>query len=369
MKVLKIAGIVVGVVVLAFAGLATYAYFKYFNVEGDYVANFIVQNPGKSALYWVRNDTTVVAHNPDQKMPLASTVKIIIAIEFSQQVSSGKIRPDAPVPLSEISRFYIADTDGGAHPAWLKHLQENKLAQNGQVPLLEVARGMIRFSSNANTEYLMWRLGLPAINANLSALGLSRHDSLYPFISALYVCSEENSAKGLQLMGMKLYKEKAGQYFEALKVDTTIKEQFTFAHLSAPVQRVWSDRLPGSTAREYNGLMKKIQSRTYFDPTTQQTLESIMEWPMEAFDSNRQKYQHLGAKGGSTAFVLTYALYATDTAGNQTRLVFFFNDLNSVENTLLQAQLTDFQQKVILGKEKEREEIVRILNSSPSPPQ
>jgi D-alanyl-D-alanine carboxypeptidase len=368
MKVLKIIGIIIGVIVVVFAGLATYAYFKYFDVEGDYVANFIAKNPDKSALYWVRNDTTVVTHNPGQKMPLASTVKIIIAIEFSQQVSAGKIRPDAPVPLSELSRFYIADTDGGAHPAWLEHIRKKNLVKNEQVPLLEVAKGMIRFSSNANTEYLMWRLGLPAINANLAALGLARHDSLYPFISALYVCSEENSAKGLQLMDIMLYKKKAKEYFEILQADTTLKANFKLAHLSTPVQRAWSDRLPGSTAREYDDILQKIQSRTYFDSTTQQMLEKIVEWPMEAFDSNRQQYQHLGAKGGSTAFVLTYALYANDKAGNRTRLVFFFDNLNSVENTLLQAQLTDFQQKVIMGKEQEREEIVRILTSGLSKP-
>jgi D-alanyl-D-alanine carboxypeptidase len=108
--------------------------------------------------------------------------------------------------------------------------------------------------------------------------------------------------------------------------------------------------------------MKKIQSRAYFDSTTQSTLESVMEWPMEAFDSNREKYQHLGAKGGSTAFVLTYALYATDKAGNRTQLVFLFDDLDLVESTLLQAQLSQFQQTVILGSPAERSGLVTTLN-------
>lgn len=363
MKVLKIVGIVVGVIVLAFAGLATYAYFTYFNIEGDYVANFIVRNPSKSALYWVRNDTLVAEQNPDQKMPLASTVKTIIAIEFAQQVSSGKINPADEVPLGELARFYIPDTDGGAHPAWSKHIKEKNLVQAGKVPLLEIAKGMIRFSSNANTEYLMWRLGLNTINANLSALNLAKHDSLYPFVSALYVCSDENSAKSLQLMGMDLYKKKAEEYFELLKVDTTAKAKFNRAHVTSSVQRVWSDRLPGSTARTYDGIMQKIQSRTYFDSTAQSTLEKMMEWPMEAFDSNRQKYQHLGAKGGSTAFVLTYALYATDKNGDKTRLTFLFNDLTMVESTLLQAQLTDFQQKVLSDDKNTREEIVKTLHA------
>lgn len=365
MKALKITGIIVGVLVLAFAGIATYAYFTYFDFKGDYVANFIAKNPDKSALYWIRNDSLVTEKNPDRKMPLASTVKIIIAIEFAEQVSSGKINPQEKVPLTELTRFYIADTDGGAHPAWLKQMLDKKLSADGTAPLLEVAKGMIRYSSNANTEYLMWRLGLPSINAELTELGLTKHDSLYPFVSALYVCSEENSAKGLKLMGMYMYKKKAMQYFEMLKIDTTIKEKFNRAHVNAAVQRVWSDRLPGGTVREYDGILQKIQSRTYFDSTAQSTLEKIMEWPMEAFDSNREKYQHLGAKGGSTAFVLTYALYAIDKNGDRTRLTFFFNDLTNVESTFLQSMLSGFQQKVLSDDEKERLEILTTLNTPP----
>ena len=361
MKVLKIIGIIVGALVLLLGGVAVYAYFKYFNVEGDFVADFIQKNPDKAALYWVRNDSLLASHNPDRKMPLASTVKTIIAIEFAQQVAAGKLDPNEPVPLYEPARFYLEGTDGNAHPQWLKYLRENNRIQQGRVPLLDIAQGMIRFSSNANTEYLMARLGLPAINANLSALGLTRHDSLYPFVSALYVASAERSAKGLSLMPLPMYLERAQGYFDTLRVDTTLKQTFKMANVSLPVQRVWSDRLPGGTARQYAELMQKIQSRTYFDEKTQAVLESIMEWPMEAFDSNRQKYLHLGAKGGSTAFVLTYALYATDRAQNRTQLVFFFNGLTPVESTLLQAQLTAFQQKVLSGTPAERQEILTTL--------
>jgi D-alanyl-D-alanine carboxypeptidase len=359
---LKTLGWILGGIVLFFAGIAAYAYFKYFNIEGDFVADFIQKNPSKATLYWMRNDTLVATHEADKKMPLASTVKTLIAIEFAQQAASGKINPEEQVPLSEPGRFYIPDTDGGAHPQWLKKIEESGLEKEGTVSLLEIARGMIRYSSNANTEYLMWKLGLDNINANLSALGMAHHDSLYPFISALYVCSDENSSKGLSLMPRELYLERANQYFEKLQVDTTVKATFTLAHVSLPSQRVWSDRLPGGTAREYGELMKKIQSRAFFAPPIQEVLEQIMEWPMEAFDSNRTKYQHLGAKGGSTAFVLTYSLYATDLAGNKTQLVFFFNGLTPVESSLLQAKLTDFQNAVLIGDAQQRSEIAKVFS-------
>ena len=80
------------------------------------VADFIKKNPERSSLYWQRNDTLLVDIRSDKKMPLASTVKIIIAIEFAQQAANGKINPEEAIALSDLSLFYIPDTDGGAHP-------------------------------------------------------------------------------------------------------------------------------------------------------------------------------------------------------------------------------------------------------------
>jgi D-alanyl-D-alanine carboxypeptidase len=361
MKTIKILGLVLAGFVLFMGGVGVYAYYKYFNIEGDFVADFMRKNPEKSALYWMRNDTLVAEHRADVKMPLASTVKILVATEFAKQVSSGKCNPEERVPLSEPGRFYLEGTDGGAHPAWLADLAKQGRDSARTATLLDIAKGMIRYSSNANTEYLMWRLGLPNINANLSTLALTPHDSLYPFTSALYVCSDERSSKGLKLMPWKLYMERTYRYHELLKMDTTVKATFKIAHVNMPVQRVWSDRLPGSSARVYGRLMQQIQNRTLLDSAAQATLETLLEWPMEAFDSNRERFVHLGAKGGSTAFVLTYALYAEDKAGNKTQLVFLFNDLSPVESTLLQSYLADFQLRVLSADPEDRQGILTTL--------
>ena len=64
----------------------------------------------------MRNGNVTVDLRSDRKMPLASTVKIIVAIEFSEQAAAGKINPQEAVPLADLDRFYLTDTDGGAHP-------------------------------------------------------------------------------------------------------------------------------------------------------------------------------------------------------------------------------------------------------------
>jgi len=194
---------------------------------------------------------------------------------------------------------------------------------------------------------LMWKLGLNTINANLAKLGLTKHQALYPFVSALYVCSDEHSAMGMKKMPMALYLQRANTYFELLKVDTTAKTKFNLANIPLPVQRVWSDRLPASTAHEYAGLMQKISSRTYFDAPTQAVLDQLMEWPMRMNSKNKQDFVHFGAKGGSTAFVLNYALYATDKKGNRTEFVVFTNNLGVFDQTLLQAEFQIFIKKIV----------------------
>ena len=144
--------------------------------SGDVVLDFIRDNPDRSALYLGRNDTTLVQRRADRKFPLASTVKIIVAIEFAKQAAAGKINLDELVQVADLDRYYLPGTDGNAHPNWKQQATTSGKIAGGRVPLRDVAKGMIRYSSNANTEYLMERLGLDAINANLRELKLTQHD-------------------------------------------------------------------------------------------------------------------------------------------------------------------------------------------------
>ena len=58
---------------------------------------------------------------------------------------------------------------------------------------------------------------------------------------------------------------------------------------------------------------------------------------------NKQWLKHFGQKGGSTAFVLTKALYATTKKGNKIEMAYFFNDLTEAENLQLQGWMNAFE--------------------------
>lgn len=159
---------VLGVVILLLFLIGAFLVY-YFSPDENKVLDFIRSNPDKSAVLIYRNDTLVAAQNVNSMMPLASTVKIIVAIEYADQSAQGLINPDELVLLKDLDKYYVPGTDGGAHSGRLKAL--SKKGMTGQVPVREIVKGMIEYSSNANTEWLQDKLGLKNINNRLKSLG------------------------------------------------------------------------------------------------------------------------------------------------------------------------------------------------------
>lgn len=322
------------------------------------IADFIRQHPDKSAMYLVQDGKVTTAINADRKMPLASTVKIIIAIEYACQASIGKIDPMQWIDTTELDKYYIPNTDGNAHPQWLAYLKAMTRVKAGKVQLQEVAKGMIDFSSNANTEYLLDLLGVDNVNKRLTALGLTNHDSLYFFVSSLGVINGK-SVPELEKLSMAEYRSLSAGQHNKMKTDPTYKNGIVFLPLN--IQKVWSDRLPAATVKDYVSIMQKINSRTYFDSSTQRHLSTVMERLMDN-PANQQWLKHAGMKGGSTSWVLTKALYATTTTGESTELAYFFNNLTEEEFEKLAMNMNSFELAILTNRNGARDAILKTLN-------
>lgn len=325
----------------------------YFLPNERNVLSFIKQNPDRAAMLLIRNDTIIAKQNINKVMPLASTVKIILAIEYAIQSSKGIINPNELISLSELEKYYIPDTDGDAHPNWLKSVK--KTITDNKISITEIAKGMIRYSSNANTEWLLNKLGAENVNNRIDSLELKNHTKIYNIVSALFVGTElfpkekeDIVATKLKNLSIEKYIATSEQIHKKLENDTTYKN--TIGELSLPIQKLWSDNLPSSTVEDYVSIMKKINSRNYFDSVTQKYLDEVMEYILEN-PANRGWLEHSGMKGGSTAFVLTKALYATDKKGNKTEMAYFLNDLTIPEITKLQMSMNKFELKILTNKE------------------
>ena len=63
------------------------------------------------------------------KIAISEYGKIVIAVEFAKQVSEGKISRDEQISLHELDKYYVKDTDGGAHPDWLEDARARELVK------------------------------------------------------------------------------------------------------------------------------------------------------------------------------------------------------------------------------------------------
>lgn len=314
----------------------------------DSFFNFINANRARASVYITRNDTVIARLNENKLMPLASTVKIMIAIEFAQQSTHEMINENSYVKLQELDKYYIPNTDGGAHPAWLKYAEANNEIKGGAVKLVDVARGMMMFSSNANTDYLMDLLGFDNVKDNIALFNLKQHTAIYPLAGSMFIYqlpkkwSEDKLIKALGKYTDKQYSLEAYYNHKDLKEDSSFKETFRPEQFSMKLQKMWSDHLPSSTTKEYVEVIQALNKREVLDEDAFFTVGEVLEFAMEnkAFQN---VFKHYGVKGGSTAFVLTHVVYFTMKDGTRMELAVFFNNLTPAEEKQLEQWLDPFE--------------------------
>ena len=322
------------------------------NPGADSVLDFILQNKDRASLFVVKNNFLVAKLNENRVMPLASTVKILIAVEFAKQAGNNIFDLNGYVPLSELDKYYIPNTDGNAHPKWLKHEKQLGHIKNDSIRMIDVARGMIQFSSNANTEYLMDTLGFDNVKSNFQIFGLTKHTPIYPLVSSLFIYQNPNESKesgilrAIKKMSESQYDKMAFRFHDQLKYIPGFKNKFRPEDLSIDMQKLWSSRLPASTTKEYVQIDKVLNDRKYFGKSVYVVLANVLETAMEN-PKIQEWIDHWGMKGGSTTFVLTKSLYATLKSGTKIEMAYFFNNLTGAKNYRLQGWLNDFDLRVL----------------------
>ncbi|HDR4572199.1 serine hydrolase [Bacillus cytotoxicus] len=302
-----------------------------------------------------RNGELLVTVNENEKLPLASMAKIVIAVEFAKQVAEGKIDRAELIPLRDLEKYYVPNTDGGAHPKWIEDIKERSVIKNETVSIEEVAKGMIQFSSNANTTYLLDKLGAERVNESIKELHLSSHDDFYPYTASLYMrgyvekelhVPTDQSLDMLRNMSSDEYKNHVFQIHEWMKDEKEWKNRNIPLRVDMGFQRIWSDRLVSATATDYMNLIGKMNSRTVFPKAMQAEVERIFKGTV----LERNQYEHAGRKGGSTVFVFTNSFYGTDQEGNKTEIVFMSNDLDPIEARKIRNNLDLFIKSIVTNE-------------------
>ncbi|MGM9923216.1 MAG: serine hydrolase [Bacillus sp. (in: firmicutes)] len=358
----------IGIIIVVVIAVASFLALAGNRPDGEKVLAFIKENPEKASLSAIYNEEELAAYNSERPMATASVMKILIAIEYAEQAAKGVIKEDEMIGLPELERYYLENLDGGAHPEWLKSMEDNGVIKQDAVPLEEVAKGMIVFSSNANTEYLMDRLGLDAINRQIEKLGLMQHEPFVYFNASLLIpyelmhtydqkLSKEEKIKAakkeLHVLSDKQYATLANKIHEkmassrggAYKREADIHDWY-----DEDFDRIFVSRSVKASTNDYATVLRKINSRSYFPENVQKHLEVLMETAMQS-EGNQEAYRHVGMKGGSFASVLNMAIYIEDKQENTVEITIFLNGLEQKEFTKLSKHLNDFFVKVANDKD------------------
>lgn len=277
----------------------------------------IVENPGRVGLvaYQIGQEGNGIYHNPDTPMPLASVVKILPLVAYAQAVFNGELNPATPVPLRELERYYLPNSDLGAHELAIEELQAEGRVNNSSILLEDIPRMMIQYSSNAASDYLHDLLGQERIEQVALDYELNKHTAPCPFIGQFLAMA--NRQQLLRYMAdPNLYAIDVIALSEQFSTDSDFREDSAWqrgrgtGRPSIENQRLFSENLNAQASpRDYANLMALIATNEAGPWTMNVTIRRYLEWPT-FFPDNQAGMAWLGYKGGSLPGVLTVAYYA-----------------------------------------------------------
>ncbi len=343
---------VVGTVLIGLGGVFSLLWVKY---SPSRVVHHIAGEAGNGAVCLIRNGQVILEKHADVAMPLASTVKMIVLITFARQAADNKVDPLENIPLSDLEKYYIPNTDGGAHQAWLKSVKSKGLpTERETVSLLEVVKGMMQFSSNANTEYLFGKLGLVSINNTLHVLNLKHHEKLYPFNSALLVL-RDHSMEELLCMGKENYIKLSYEMYVKL-TNKKVARLISSRSMTAEKQRLFSRWLVRGTTREYAYLLGMISDESYFSDKERMYIRQAMK-PF----SSSSEFVFSGEKEGVSLFLYAVVVCAVFRSGDKVELALFLNNLTIMQYFLYTFSVARLKSDLLNNRNIDRYE--KILRS------
>lgn len=318
-------------------------------------------NPSKSAVvaYTIDkqgnmiDDGQSISINPDTPLVTASIMKVIVLAAYESAVVNGELDANEMVPISDVERYYLPKTDGNAHANGLASLGIKTddlgfaLDRQASIKLDDIASIMIHYSGNAETDYLLQRIGIDEVN---SVAKMENHTAITPILRTGLALTNHEFAnlETNQLNDMisrmvngdeQLIRSMENNYlnnssWRAMQLDFLRSNEY----IKISNQLGWdglvraSYLLPRGTAREYAALMAKIASGKMIS----QEVSRLMQQKLESnpYDGLLRAlfYQKIGDKDGLTTGVISLVTYCTPKNGvmkGQTRVVVIIsNDID-----------------------------------------
>ncbi|PGS83522.1 D-alanyl-D-alanine carboxypeptidase, partial [Bacillus anthracis] len=117
-------------------------------------------------------------------------------------------------------------------------------------------------------------------------------------------------------------------------------------YLEERYDKIWSDRLPAASAKDYIVLLQKANHKGGLTEAEEKVWANIVETDMSA-KKYRKTFRHAGQKNGYTPWTVTKAVYAMDKRGNCTEIVFLANNLNEDDSAEIRKHLANLHFQVL----------------------
>lgn len=350
MKVITISIAVILILFVVFLALGIAVNKRNMKKDKYDLLHYFKEHKDKLSITLKENDRDTIVLNSEKEFPLASTLKIIIAFNFVKSVTNNKMSINDNVELNELEKFYIPNTDGGAHPNWKKSIDSPT-----EVSLLEIAKGMMQFSSNACTDFLISKIGVDVINQSIETLNLHHDKIAYltpPILIPGYLSDKRKVAiKKLEAMDKQSYLDLSHKLFEKMKANETLSlEEKEPKMLNQKMQLLITNKMPSSTTKQYADLMNRLENELLTQKEKDLFSEILIGENLKSYNDD-----YLWYKGGSTLFVLTSALYKKSKDTTTSVSIFIKDDtggelywISNVFNDFVISLATDieFREKV-----------------------
>lgn len=275
--------------------------------------------------------------NADTPMPLASVVKILHLAAYAEAVQTGELNPEMRVPLAELDRYYLRNSDLNAHPQAVEALaaEGRVFGEPPAVFLEDVPRMMIEYSSNAATDYLHQLLGQERIEQTALDLGLTSQTAPCPFLGQFLLMGAEGDEADVRTLVQdpERYSREVMSVTEAYTGDADLRDEIggwrgRGRRPSLERQSLLSERLNArGSAGDYARLMGLIANNEIGPWEQSVRIRRYLEWPTH-IPVNQETLAWLGYKGGSLPGILTVAYYAQPwDRARPVVVALFFHDL------------------------------------------
>ncbi|MBL8915560.1 MAG: serine hydrolase [Archangium sp.] len=267
---------------------------------------YLEAHPDRYALaaWEVGREDAGIFHDADSLWPLASTVKIIPIALASEEIAAGRWDPTTPTP--EVENFYLAGTDGNAHP--------EASVDGGTATIAGALHGMIRWSDNAATDAILFRLGRERLTSTTPGL-----PTPHP-LSGTMLLSNDGFTLDSGVNVDDAAWARAGQLAANPPGTTPPAPPFVAMREQVRMTRELDNK---GSARAFAQLIERI----FLDESEKTAVaRKELQWPME-FQGNLNAFKVFGTKGGSLAGTLTSATYMEDTRGNRRVVALFLHDI------------------------------------------